>query len=435
MTNVLEKINDLNPWVKGIIVLFFVILITFLFKYIILILKTKGDFDWWNTYGGKKYSSKLDMKYLLSSYSDPLLYKFFNSYQLPHQKLTNSQADFIVGSLLRYQTYRESTGDFKGVLTPRSLVENILPEPGGEDRIYNAWVETQTDTSRKSYPSPGDINGWKDLIMEWLNNPYNKEGDDKPLPRWFWCRQQAGGNTDTFNTLLVPTPITSFGKCPSKAGENKDNVKGEGDPSGCYDNIDLCECGDKPEDLYNCKTGGAYPVNDDDGDDDENDLYSFWFIDSGKCKGRPDNIFARMNIFPTDPMLVYFVNNTWTAGGTLVDANAFKRAVGDGGGIIAGGWLGFIQGMGDLKSSDDYANYIWTNVESKFNNPIDYSVCGESDTTGGLLGLFGGLLSGAGLGLMVPGAAELTVGGLLGAAIFTGASATIGWFQGSQPSC
>lgn len=427
MTNVLEKISALNPWVKGIIVLFFVILITFLFKYIILILKTKGDFDWWNTYGGKKYSSKLDMKYLLSSYSDPLLYKFFNSYQLPHQKLTNSQADFIVGSLLRYQTYRESSGDFKGVLTPRSLVENILPEENGEDRIYNAWVQTWPDENRKKYPAPGDIDGWKGLIMEWLNNPRGKTGSEVPEPRWFWCRQQAGGNTDSFNSLLVPTPITSFGKCP----DDTNNAKGKNDPSGCNDNIDLCECGDTPESYYNCKNGGSYP-------DSEDDLYSNWFIDidgSGKCNGRPDNIFARMNIFPTDPMLVYFVNNTWTAGGTLVDANAFRRAVGDGGGIVAGGWLGFIQGMGDLKSSDDYANYIWTNVESKFNNPIDYSQCGQTDTTGGLLGLFGGLISGAGLGLMVPGAAELTFGGIVGASIFTGASATLGWFSGSQPSC
>lgn len=415
----------INVWLKLFLIVIGIFLVTILMKMIILTVKHKGDFDWWNTRDGKKYKNKLNMSYLLAGYSDPFLNRIYGRYMNVHKKLTNSQADFIVGNLLRYQLIMNSDGTYNGVLTPRSLCENILPEAGGSDKIYNKWITeypTEYSLSGSGYPDIGDIKGWKDLIMTWLNGPSNKGG-------WYWCKQSAGSNSNNASNLWVPTHKSSFAKCP----DNKTD-------SGCADQDKQCDCGSE---ATKCPSKTQITNT----SDTDNDIYEYWFaayFEGGafgaQSYGRPDNIFARMNIMPNDPLIVYFVNNLWTVGGTYVDANAFKRATGDSGGIVSGGWLGFIQGMGDMKSSNDYANYIWTTVESQYQNPIDYSDCGKPDTKGGWLGAMGGLISGIGLALMVPtGGASAglaaTVGWGLASTTLVAGSAAVGAISGSRPAC
>jgi hypothetical protein len=406
-----------NIWLQLIMVITAVIGITFLTKRIILIMKYKGDFDWWNTREGDKYSSKMNMTYLLSGYSDLFLYHIYDTFTTPHKKLTNAQSDFIVSNLLPYQLMMNSDGSYQGVLTPRSLTMSILPERGGSDKIYNRWVENSPDEFTE-YPTIGDTEGWKKLIMTWLNGNVDHG--------WYWCKQSAGSNSSNASNLWVPTHNSSWGKCPDSSGHTDLN-------SNCMDQnteTAMCECGTNTK---KCEDGQDAVVNTD-------DMYNSWFAEyytdgafGPESVGRPDNIFARMNIRPNDPLIVYFVNNLWTAGGTYVDANAFKRAVGVGNEIVTGGWLGMLQGMGDLKSSDDYANYIWTTVESNYVNPIDYTVC-ETDTAGGWFGGLGGLLSGVAIATMfLSGGA--TVGPILMSAAVIGGSTALGAVQGAQPKC
>ena len=70
-----------------------------------------------------------------------------------------------------------------------------------------------------------------------------------------------------------------------------------------------------------------------------------------------------MGINPDCPLIVYFVSGTYSVNGMVVDAVAFENLL-EPFGPNAGGWLGYMRGMGDV-SPDEYKKYIRTRVDSQ----------------------------------------------------------------------
>ena len=90
--------------------------------------------------------------------------------------------------------------------------------------------------------------------------------------------------------------------------------------------------------------------------------YQYWFGPDNKSPPG-DNWISRMGLPYNTPLIIGYVNNQYSIEGVIMDPQAFQNLVGGVSGDIAGGWVGYAQGLGEQISSDALNNIIKTSVE------------------------------------------------------------------------
>ena len=366
-----------------VLVCFFIWLIS---SYIMIRINYKPTFDWWTNTGGKKYDKLLNIFAIcVANYSTPLYYlsKFFTN---PLNQLDIAQTRFIIGQLLPYTTY-VMDGKQYGILTPKSLCETVKISRGDNDDLFNNWFDSE-----------GKRGGL--LIKEGAGLIYNRD------PAQY---DKVTGRT-SYTYSLVPntgTDIGYYGLYPntldheSWAGLILEWLGGnwvmEVDAVGILHPVPKAGLG-----------GNSLGI---------------WFQNNGV--GRGDNFLARMGMLPSCPLVVYFCNNQFSTQGMKVDAQAFANLLAPAG-SIAGGWVGFLNGMAGA-SYDDYTNLIRTHTDDPA--PPVPPQCKPPDATKGILT---GVVSFIGVGIMSVFLGPEMIPIILGAAAISGG---ISGYQAGAGTC
>ena len=106
-----------------------------------------------------------------------------------------------------------------------------------------------------------------------------------------------------------------------------------------------------------------------------------------------------MGIFPDAPFVLYFCSNKYSTEGMKIDAEAFNNLLGGSGGVNAGGWVGFLNGLGGSNYNlDQYINLIRTITDYKL--PPTPPPCKQPDTMAGVSAGVGAGMGIAGVGLI-----------------------------------
>ena len=310
----------------------------------------KPTFEWWDNNNGADYNKYFNIFTFACVNSSSLWYMLSNLSNPPSNRFTTSQYQFISEALLPYTRYTDPTTQSQmGILTPKSLTSTLLFSPDDEspDVRFMNWFENKptrgsnkkrynivndpsktltyhivqpntstygcsstdptsnltwhfydvTDngsTEVNIYPGPGDRDGWKGLLLEWLNG-VSGECDEQNNPV-MWC--YACNKTDN-NTCIDEIHIN-----PSWKPKNKTDVDG----------IPLSYTNWLKKSTN--KAGAVY-------------------------YGQADNFMSRFGIMPDSPLFLFFTNNNYIYNGHPVDTDSFKQLVGGSGGN-AGGWVGFL---------------------------------------------------------------------------------------------
>jgi hypothetical protein len=254
---------------------------------------------------------------MLSYYSTPLYY-LSNLTISPQSKLNMQQIAFLVGNIFPY-IRTEINGVLEGILIPRHICESVLLKSTDGDPSFNSWLSNsgKDESSVLSYPKPTvskDSNGFT----------YLNFGD--PL-----------SDSTTGLIGVYPSASDTNGWMGLISDWGGSSMKWQPDSSNKFYS---------PEPLNTIADGA--------------DLE--WFNWGGSGNPRPDNFLARMGIPPDSPIVVYFCTGKYSVNGIVVDASAFLNLL-NGSGNNPGGWLGYIKGMGNNYSIDDYRNYIYTKVD------------------------------------------------------------------------
>lgn len=311
--NKIKDIDDTDSMPRGtrLFIYFLAFIVLYTISQIIMIRTVyKPLFDWWKRNDGDQYNNQFNLFNVISAYYSRYLYYLSLLRTTPVGALTLSQTNFLMGDLFTYQTWVGEDGTAHGCLTPRSVCESIKPAPARGDAIFDKWFSTasingepQDYNSRLMYDNDGKP------IEDTDTGKYGVYPSSKDFPSWKFLISEWLGDgwkwelrMDGTSEFVVPVP---------KDGSIDDNL-------------------------------------------------SHWYAGG---VGRGDNFLARMGINPDCPLIVYFVNGTYSVNGMIVDAVAFENLL-EPYGPNAGGWLGYMRGMGDV-SPDDYKKYIRTRVDSQ----------------------------------------------------------------------
>jgi hypothetical protein len=361
-------------------------LIWLIVTYITIRLNYKPLFDWWINNGGNKYNDKLNLFTVATANYSPLMYYISRSISTPLNQLEVPQIRFILGQLLPYLTY-VIDGTQSGLLTPKSLCETVLLSSTDNDEYFTYFLQNyvHTSLSPSSYPSETTILTYNQVP----NDPPHENGNTNKL--WFKYTRQNNG--------VYPSPTDQRGWVGLILEWLGDEWVIESDSEN--DNI-----------LNPVYIGSS-----------ENS-YEHWF-NNGQY-GRPDNFLARMGMFPDAPLVLYFCDNRYSIQGMKIDSQSFSFLLGQAGGVNAGGWVGFLNGLTGY-NLNDYVTLLRTHVDLR---PVPTPPqCKKGDTSAGVAAGVSAGLGVAGIGAM---AAPLPVVGPFIAVGCLIAGAFVGWKTGSD---
>ena len=268
---------------------------------------------------GLDYSKFINFFGTLTGSSSKYVYNICNLFTKPHARMTLSQSWFINGVLLPFQTYIDpTTGTGSGVFTPRSLCVSIKPYPNTGDNIFDNWY---------------DFNKDKYDIGKYLTY----SSDD--TPDWVDGKQGVYPRTTDFD---------SWGKLILSWLNYGSDIKWK---------LSTVKSGTSTMNAFVPAVDGETPT-----------LHGWYYGYDGGIN--PTNFFARYNIGPNSPLIIYCINNKYSSGGLEVDPIAFQNLLGtdiENRGQLhrntAGGWVGYLKGMGDDSSYDHYLSYIRSTVD------------------------------------------------------------------------
>jgi hypothetical protein len=348
-------------------------------------------FSWWRKGDPDKSFSHIMsiwgvMMWMNGSY---LLYYTLMLFSPGPTRLTDAQIQFMVGKLFPFQTWTDDKGVPRGILTPHQLCKTILlttkdPQP---DSRFVAWMAKHQHTRTEA----------------------SIQDQDPTLALSFDPASQIGGLWDYSNPKKLKNG--TYGVYPLAASRP--------DWMGC---IQAWANGgiEKTDKLFYWQQDGGtgiWTLAVASGQTAKSDK---WF----DVDNQPDNVFARYNIAYDNPLIVSFVNGAFNFPGMGMkpDAVALQNLIWAESGL-AGGWIGFIKGLGPEASSDDIHNILYTSV--KF--PPDHTApgCGKSRWAAAAPAGVGTL---AGLAVMAPMVAGSITSGLVAADIAVAASGPVGWF-------
>lgn len=369
---------------KIILIILAMISIYIFIQWISLKMNYKPLFTWWKNYDGKDYDKYFNLSTMLCARYSSILYTLSNMTNPPLKKFTMSQYLFIMNRLLPYIKYTDDNSIEHGILTPSNLCGSLLFSTKSQDIRYNTWYQ-QTNPTRGSnkyqimedlpkklsyksgqpqvnpnpknknqtfyfyevdessvnilkdsnkkyvtpYPSPEDSEGWKGLILEWLNGGCGPVGPDgNPA---LWC--YSNDSSDNLIKLII-NPTLSDTSNPTK---------------------------------YWLKSTF-------------NDQYD---------DGEADNFMSRFGILPDSPIFVYWFNNNYSDGNMKVDTTSFHRLLGSTS-ANAGGWVGFLQNEMNWNEGE-YQSLI--DSQTGYTPPTPPPVCKPPNTTKGILSGIGTAIS------------------------------------------
>lgn len=385
-------------FVTGIIVISTIYIII---SYVIIRINFKPILDWAANQNAKKYKDKFSMMSLVTAKSNPIIFWINdNLFTPPLGRINMASTRFLLMDVLTHATYIED-GHAGGIVTMRSLCESVLPiykDPDSKDLIFDDYISNghcfrgnypveptattglkyiqsnHTATSSSEFmngttffnytidpnclitvngvqkaplwPYPSDHNGWAGLISEWLNGT-NTTSEN-------YCNT---GCTNKFPKADDPNALKFYW------------VTGE------Y-GLNIIE-----------NTSQKSPA----GKESMDTKYEVWFGTDDGALGNPpgDNWISRMGLPFNSPLVIGFVNNKYSMHGVPMDPTAFSNLVGGVSGGVAGGWVGFCQGRGDV-SADELWNFLST--ASEWQPTPSPPPCKKSDV-GGVLGFFGPVLA------------------------------------------
>lgn len=389
-------------FVTGIII---ITIIYIIISYVIIRINFKPILDWAAQQNAKKYKDKFNMMSLVTAKSNPIIFWIHdNFFTPPLGRLNIASTRFLLMNVLTHATYiDDNTGQAGGIVTMRSLCESVLPnykDPYSKDLIFDDYI-LKGYCKRGNYPvEPSATTGLKYTQIsykatqdgEFMNGTtffhytidpsclITGENGVKKAPLWpdpsaheHW----AGLIIEWLNGTITTSENycnKNFPKADESCALHFYWVNGE-------NGVDIIE---------NTSTKSQA------GKASMDTKYKFWFgtDNSGGALGNPpgDNWISRMGLPFNSPLVVGFVNNKYTMGGIKMDPTAFSNLVGGVSGGVAGGWVGFCQGRGDV-SADELWNFLSTAAEWQ---PTPSPPPCKKSAVGGVLGFMGPML-GAGL--------------------------------------
>jgi len=352
-----------------------------------------ATFSWWRKGDPDRSFSKIMsiwgvMMWMDGSY---LLYSTLMLFSPGPTRLTDAQIQFMVGKLFPFQTWTDSKGVPRGILTPYQLCKTILlttkdPQP---DPRFVAWMAKHKTTRTEASIQDQDPllalsfndgipigNGLYDYSSpkKLKNNTYGVYPLAASRPDWMGCIQAwANGGIEKTDKLFY---------------WQKDSGTG----------------------IWTLAVASGQTAKSDN-----------WF----DVDNQPDNVFARYKIAYDNPVIVSFVNGAFNFPGMGMkpDAVALQNLIWAESGL-AGGWIGFMKGLGDQASSDDIHNILYTTV--KFPPENVAPGCGKSRW---VTAAPAGVGAAAGMALMAPMIAGPIASGLAeGGFVSVVASGPVGWF-------
>lgn len=318
-----------------------------LVNYLNFRLKNNTFITWWEKQSPTKTS--FDYKQMLMSQESNLFSWLYNAIiDTPMDTLTNAQVRFVMQSVVP----RINVGNDKSLatgapfVTARHFTDSILFNQG-EDAAFDAFTSNhyasypagaggQKDPKATfKYPDTADRQAWKQLFVNW-------------------------------------------GACPTYPyKENPEFVVMVPASSQC--NATKWRDGQKIEKLY---PTAATP--------------SGWFQQGPEVTIQATNVFQRYGILPSAPIITAFLNNNFMdpSKGTVIDPQAFTNLLEGGNGNKAGGWIGYLRGLGD-RDYDYYMNLIYSTYPTHI-TPGEDCQGGRAAASGAL----SGIVSGIGIGAM-----------------------------------
>lgn len=343
-------------------------------------------FSWWRKGAppGNSFSNIMSiwgvMMWMNGSY---LLYITLMLFSPGPTRLTDAQMQFIVGKLFPFQTWTDDKNVPRGILTPYQLCKTILlttkdPQP---DPRFVAWMTKHANTRTEA----------------------SIEAQDPTLALSFTDSVVGAGMTDYTPTKLPKTG--KYGVYPLAA--NRADWMGciQAWANGGLEATSKLFYWGKDNDIWTLVVAEGQTAKSDK-----------WFdVDS-----QPDNVFARYMIAYDNPLIISFVNGAFNFPGMGMkpDAVALQNLIWAESGL-AGGWIGFIKGLGPDVSSDDIHNILYTSV--KFPPERTAPGCGKNKWQ---TAIPGAVATGAGLLVMAP----VIYGSLPAAEGAAVAAGPVGWF-------
>jgi hypothetical protein len=381
--------NKLSLPNKFIFVIFVLIILYFLLSYIFIRVNYKPIFDWWYNYNGKQYNKLFNLFTLCAfHYSTPVYYgsKLLTA---PDSQLQTSQYRFIIGQLLPFLRVVQNNEQM-GLIIPRHMCETIMLSTKDGDNSFNAW-----------FYQPFKRNGLN--VQEGAPLIYKRdEGteSDNEIRYKYNLIPNTGDYKNVYG--LYPSP----GANDSWAGLilewlGKDWVM-QTNADGL---IEPHYIGSNPSKSM-----------------------ATWFNDDWKTSGRPDNFLARMNIPYNSPLVIYFINNTYsTSDAGKVDTVALLNLLAPSG-ANAGGWIGFLNGL-DSTQLDEYVSMIHSHAADPQIPPTPSPPCSKPNAGKGIAAALTGFLPLVGFAIATGGWGGLAIAG---AGALTGGIS--GW-QAGQGTC
>lgn len=371
------------------------IIITLILSYIYMRIIYKPIFDWWYSNGGAKYKEQFNINTLVTANYSTFLYAISKLFSGPLNQLNIDQTRFIIGKLFPYMTYVQDGKQF-GILTPKMMSETIKLGPEDNDELFDNWWPTfkrggtiplkegapLTYTKKQASKTNPNVPGDK----KYSYYTYTKEGDYSGIypigntggPDW------AGLILEWLNGTSTPDPNNLLWGVYNDAEGNEQTV------------------------LLDTK---------------EPNPYKHWI-------SRPDNFLGRMGIYPSSPLVVYFINNKYSADGFTVDAQAFQNLLAPAG-SVAGGWVGYLNGA-SKSDYDEFTNLLTTKVQIPLPTPPPPPPqCKKPDVARGIFAGVGTAAGIAGLAL-VPGLGEIAMASIATVGL---ASGLYNGFQAGQGTC
>lgn len=320
---------------------FYIIILVLIWLFVSFInirLSHKSLFDWWEQNNGKEYDNKFNMFTAVSSTDNTILYYLSKLSGGVLNKLNINQIRFIIKRLFPSMRFVQNGEQF-GILTPKILAESALLSPEDGDDKFNIWW--QNNATRQGKPVK--------IGTTLIYNPVKKT-------------DSSNSNLTYFTYEVVPDKDGYVGLYPSSNDTNG------------WAGLISDWLGDE----------WVFAVDKDDGlikpyllREIDNPLNKWFNIDQPDGIGNPDNFLSRMRIKHDSALVVYFINNKFSDQTMKVDAQAFKNLIGEKDTEVAGGWVGYLNGLSD-KDTDELYNMIDTSVYSNF---PDAPICNKSNNT------------------------------------------------------
>ena len=339
---------------------------------------------------------------LVTAKSNPIIFWINdNFFTPPLGRINMASTRFLLMNVLTHATYIADDGHAGGIVTMRSLCESVLPiykDPYSKDLIFDDYIRNG-HCFRGRYPvDPTATTGLKYIETSYTatSSGEYKEG------------------TTFFNYTIDPNcliTVNGVQKAPlwPNSSEHKDwaGLISEWLNGTNTTSLNYCDTGctnrfPRADDLKALRfywVSGQYGLDiientspqSPAGTETMDTKYKVWFgTDDTGALGNPpgDNWISRMGLPFNSPLVVGFVNNKYSMNGVYMDPTAFSNLVGGVSGGVAGGWVGFCQGRGEV-SADDLWNFLSTSAE--WQPTPSPSPCKKS-VVGGFLGFMGPFL-------------------------------------------